>query len=468
MKITRFLTALLSAALLLGCLAGSVCAVSDASVESGSHSLDAAYPLLGSEQAVENMYAAIMYERSGDTLMYAWNPDAAVHPASLVKIITAMLVIEACALDQVVTVSQEALSSVPYDAVSCDLVADEVMTVQDLLYCMMVASANDAAAVLAQYCAGSQEAFVGKMNAAAAALGCSATNFVNPHGIHHDQQYTTARDIAKILNAALELETFRNVFGTVEYTVPATNKSEARELKTGNYLISGEVEIYYDSRVTGGRTGVATDRTNCIASSAEQNGLSLITVVLGSESVYEDDGYTTKKFGGFPETSALLNMGFSGYSKTQVLYKDQTLTQCAVLNGTSDVVLGSAVDVSAVLPDGIEKDQLSYRYGNLTGFAAPIQKGDVLSSLEIWYNNICVAQTPLQAMNDVTTISYAQAEGENKPSAAKTASTVLIVIACIFAACILAVLLVRTVNKFKHAAAKKRSRQYRRNRRRSR
>lgn len=468
MKKMRCLCILLCIVLLLGCYVMPVCAAPDDSIANGSFSLDASSPVLGIDQKVPNMQAAIVYERSGQTLMYAWNPDAPVYPSSLVKIMTAMLVIQNSAMDQVVTVSQDALSSVPSDAVSCDLVADEVLTVQDLLYCMMVGSANDAAAVLAENTMGSQQAFVDKMNLAASELGCTGTNFVNASGLHHEQQYSTARDLAKILNAAMELELFREVFGTVEYTVPATNKSEARELFTGNYLISGEVEIYFDSRVTGGRTGVAADGTRCVASSAEQNGLSLITVVLGAESQFEDDGYTVKVFGSYPETSALLDMSFTGFSRTQVLYKDQVLKQCPVRNGASDVILGSTVEVSAVLPYDISPEQLSYRYDDLTSFSAPIQKGDTLSSLEIWHDNICIAKTELYAMNSVDVIAQISADDAQQSASGKTVSTVLIVIVWILAILIAAVFVLRIINKLKYAAAKKRSRRYRRNRRRSR
>lgn len=469
MKKTRCFSVLLCIVMLLGCCVSPVFATSNESISNGSHSPDAALPLLGMEQKIDNAQAAILYERTSQTLMYAWNPDTSVYPASLVKIMTAMLVIERNEMDQVVTVTQDVLSSVPSDAVSCDLAVDEVMTVQDLLYCMMVGSANDAAAVLADHTSGSQEAFVSLMNSTAAQLGCTGTNFVNVHGIHHEQQYTTARDLVKILDAAMELEGFRDVFGKVSYTVPATNKSEARELTTANFLISGEVDIYYDSRVTGGRTGTASDRTKCIASSAENNGLTMLTVVLGAQSKYADDGYTETYFGGFPETSALLDLGFTGFSKTQVLYEGQTLKQCPVLNGDADVVLGSAVEVSTVLPDGITPEQLSYRYSDLTGFSAPIEKGDTLTSLEVWYGNICVAKTQLYAMNRVEQVILQPTDDPIQDNGSGNVfSTVIIVLICVVTALVLVVLILRTVNKIKYAAAKKRSRRYRRNRRRSR
>lgn len=409
MKKSAIFSILLCFTLLLG--AFSVIATeNDMSVSNGCHTLDAAYAYLGQQRLVDNCSAAIVFERNSDTLVYAWNVDAPVYPASLVKIMTALIALERGNLADVVAVKENVLATVPADAVSCDLQPDEVLTLQDLLYCMMVASGNDAAAVLADFVAGDQQTFVGWMNARAQEIGCSATNFTNVHGIHDDAQVTTARDIAKILNVALENEQFSELFCTVNYTVPATNRSAARNLVTGNYLISNEnkdsVRIYYDGRVTGGRTGVAEDGSRCIATTAESGELSVITVVLGAASKYHEDGYSVSVFGGYNETSKLLDYTFDGHRSGQIVSKDQAIVQCRVINGDSMVVLGSDRSVFTMLPEGFTTDQLDYRYSH-TGenFYAPIEKGTVLSKLEIWNGTQCIAQTDLYAMNSVDDIA---------------------------------------------------------------
>jgi len=230
------------------------------------------------------------------------------------------------------------------------------------------------------------------------------------HGIHDDAQVTTARDVAKILNAAMENEQFAQLFCTINYTVPATNRSAARNLITGNYLISNEnkdsVRIYYDGRVTGGRTGVANDGTRCIATTAESGELSVISVVLGAKSVYHEDGYSVSVFGGYNETSKLLDHTFDGHRSGQVISKDQAIVQCRVINGDSMVVLGSDRSVYTMLPEGFETKQLDYRYSHSgESFHAPIEKGTVLSKLEIWNGQQCIAQADLYAMNGVGEIT---------------------------------------------------------------
>ena len=173
-------------------------------------------------------------------------------------------------IETVVTVREDVLSTVPYDAVSADLTAGEEMTLGDLIGCMLVGSANDAAAVIAENLAGSQAAFVARMNLRAQELGCTGTQFTNVHGLHDKEQYTTARDIARILAKAVENEAFCDAFGAVYYTVEPTNKADVRYLSTENYMMNDDMDVnYYDTRVTGSRTGVNNDYTRNVASVAE-------------------------------------------------------------------------------------------------------------------------------------------------------------------------------------------------------
>ena len=136
----------------------------------GCKGMEAPDPYLGKTQLVENVTAAFLYERNSESLLYAWNADVKQYPASLVKIMTALIVIENADLSDVVAVSQESVDSLPWDAITVDLVAGEKITVEDLLYCLIVKSANDAAVVLADHVAGSQSAFVDMMSIRAKAV----------------------------------------------------------------------------------------------------------------------------------------------------------------------------------------------------------------------------------------------------------------------------------------------------------
>lgn len=407
---------------------------------SSSYSTDAQIGILGAEQLIENADAVFLYEANSDTLMYAWNPDAEMIPSSLVKIMTALLAVESGRLSDAVTVKQSVLDTIPKDAVSAKLVADEVITLEDLVHCMMVGSANDAAAMIAEHLGGDQPTFVQMMNDRAAEIGCTGTVFTNAHGIQDNIQHTTARDMAKILEIAIENEKFEEIFGTVYHVVKATNKSDERNMLTGNYMVTQEkddVTIYYDPRVTGGRTGVNNDGKRCLASVSESNGMKLISVVMGSQSTYHEESMAVKSFGGYNETRELLDIGYGGYKTAQVLYEGQILLQREVLNGSGTVSFGTDVSVSAVLPENVTKDLLTYRYSGLDkDLAAPIKKGDRLSDVEVWYGGLCVAKADVYAMNSVS---------EAKPLIVEKAETgmpwwgvVLIILGCV--AAVLAVL----------------------------
>ena len=437
-------------------------------VINGCHSLDAQVPFLGSRPLVSNARATVLYEIGSQTLMHAYNADEAMYPASFVKIMTGLIVAEQGIMTEAVTATREVLDTVPLGAASTGLEPDEVVTVQDLLYCMLVGSANDAAAVLAHHISGSQSAFVAEMNRYAAELGCTGTNFTNPHGLHDPEQVTTARDAARILEAAYKNEIFAEAYGTVYYSVPATNKSGVRNLISGNYLLNGKEgpEIYYDARVVGSRTGTTEDDERCVASVAKTDDLELICIVMGSQSEYTENAGEVVVFGGYTETSQLID-NCEGFAARQILYGGQALRQYSVVNGNADVVVGPLESMSTVLPADITAESLTYRYQeDQNALQAPIEKGAKIASLEVWHNNSCVAQVDLFAMNSVPVQQLSGSETEqNNGNGLKIA---LYVVGIILGIVVAFVLVVRTVHWIRMIASRNRSRRYRRSRRRSR
>lgn len=442
----------------------------DKSVQQGCHTIDSQAPLLGSVPFTDNARSIILYECNSDTLMYAYNVDEQQFPSSFVKILTCLIAVEKGNLADMVTVRQEILNTLPNDAVSAELRDGEIISLEDLLYCMMVHSANDAAAVLADHVCGSQEAFVEEMNAYAQRLGCTATKFMNVHGLHHPEQLTTARDTARILAAAMKNEDFARIFNTAFYTVPATNKSTSRRLETTNHLINNqEYATYFDLRVTGGRTGVTDDGYRCIAAASEADGLQMVSVVMGTHSVFEEETYVIKIIGGFLETSELLDMGYAGYKEAQILYEGQILKQQAVTNGDSNVMLGCGTDISTVLPYGVRSEDLIYRYNDIPGaFQAPIEKGKVLSEIEIWYSSVCLAHVELVAMNDVASVLEQDNVQPGKSDDSNAGRIVLWVFLGILAAAVLFFLGTLFAKHLRKAAARRRLKKFRRSRRRSR
>lgn len=378
-------------------------AVENSNLSQSCFTPSAAQALISNQTMIKNCKSAVLYEANTDTFMYAQNPDQRVYPSSMVKILTAIVAIEKGNLDAQVEATRAALNSIGIGAVSSKIQVGEIMTLRDLLYCMMVDSANDAAAVIAEHIGGSQDGFVSMLNAYAADLGCRDTNFTNATGLHNVDQYTTARDMVRILLKATENATFSEIFGALRYTVPETNKSPVRELETGNYMMTKNGKFpYYDSRVTGGRTGIDQDKTRCLAVSAESNKMKLLAIVFGAESQYAADGYTVEVHGGYQEAETLLETGFEKYKLTQVLFENQVLGQRPVNSGDNDLFLTSSQSCSAILPVDYILADVQYKITDrANNFTAPISAGTVVADVEIWYYGLCLYKSELVSLNDV-------------------------------------------------------------------
>jgi D-alanyl-D-alanine carboxypeptidase (penicillin-binding protein 5/6) len=371
----------------------------DASIENGCHTIEAQMPLWGKNKMLEAAGAAMLFEINSQTMMYAWNPDVTMHPASLVKIMTALVALENGDLDSIVTVGPNALASLPPDSDTLKLVAGEQFTLDQFLYAMMTGSANDAAVVIAEHIAGSQMGFAAMMNKRAKEIGCTGTFFVNAHGMHEDAQVTTARDMVKIVLEAIQNEDFLRYFSALEYSLPATDLHGARHLTSTNFLMSkGVTEEYYDARVTGGRTGVTDARERCLVATAESGGLKYVAIVLGAIPSVTAEGIT--RFGSYEEVGQLFDMGFKNHRITQILGAGDILTQYPVLNGENYVVTGPSRSVSVVLPTTVTMKDLSIRYQEtFTSLTAPVEMGERLTMVQIWYNNVCIGQSPIITKN---------------------------------------------------------------------
>ena len=391
---------LLVAVMLLGCLVpvASALELSETTVSSGCHSVDAAKPLDTQTQVLDTAKSAFVYERGSGTVIYAWNADGKVYPASMVKLMTALVALEDGNLSDNVVVTRAALNQLPPGALTMRLAVGEELTLEQLLYGMMVASANDAAVVIAQHVAGSQEAFVARMNEKARELGCTGTSFSNTHGLHDEMTYTTARDVCRVLLAGLENEIFQTLFQTISYQLPATNMSEARKLTSTNTMMFDSSKAYYDSRVTGGRTGSTDAAGRCIAVTASANGLDLVGVVMGAQPTYSETGGNLVRYGSFEEMKDLLDHTFGSYSFHQLATKGQVLNQLQVENGANDVAIKPENSISAVLPLELDESALVWKV-DCGSLIAPVEAGQQLGTLQVWYGTICLGGTALVAAN---------------------------------------------------------------------
>lgn len=478
MKKIKHLCLIFCAVLMLCCMAEAVTALptdADQSVVSGCHSADAAIPLSDSGQLAETAKAVILYERNSDTLLYGWKQDERIYPSSMVKIMTALVAMEQADLTQEVVVTKRALSYMQIGSVSANLKAGDRMTLKDLMYCLMVESANDAALVIAEHVGGSQDRFIDLMNEKAAELGCTGTHFSNVHGLHDENTYSTARDICRITDAALDIPEIKKMFTTESYTVTPTNKPEAaREIWTTNHMMSTHsTKKYIDERITGGKTGATDEGGRCLVATSEGKGMEILSIVMGAEPEYEENGLALKRYGSFEETVVLLDYAYANYEYRQIFYDGQAVSQFPVENGTNSVIARPALSASTVLPVGIDTNQLTWIYGDSNiSFTAPVEKEQVLSNVQVWYGSKCLAQTDLVAMNAVPVKQedVADPQPNELPKAdSNKGPNVLIIIAGITVGVVLLFFGLRLVNKAVYRAKQNARRRRRRsNRQRSR
>ncbi len=459
MKKIRLFSLIFSILLLFPCLIAT--AAEDVSVEKGCHSVNALSPLSESKKLLETSKAVVLYELNSDTMVYGWNMDEKIYPSSMVKLMTAIVALENGTLSDTVTVTKSALSHVAIGAVSANLKAGEELSLESLLYCMMCQSANDAATVIAEHIAGSQEAFLQMMNEKAMQIGCTGTNYTNVHGLHDDQTYTTARDICRILEYGLGDEQFKMLFTAKSYTVPATNKSDARVLQTSNYMMSKDyTSRYYDARVTGGKTGATDKAGRCLAVTAQANGMELLGIVMGAVPTYQEEGIILNTYGSFEEMKQLLDFGCNGYEYRQVFYENQALAQYSVENGANDVITKPSSELSTVLPIELDETKLRWVYEAADAISAPVKEGQHISNAQVWYGDICLAQAELVAMEDVSVFEKNTAGNAVNSSEKSNIFSILFVIAPIIA--IFAIIAVRRIQLVRRKARRQHRKMQRR------
>lgn len=249
---------------------------------------------------------AVVMDMDTGVFLYAKNMEAKMYPASITKIMTTLVAIEnidPANLDKKIKASEEALAPIGPDSSQIWLSPGEKITMRSALYAIMLASANDAANVVAEKVGGSIEQFVQMMNDKAAKLGCINTHFVNPHGLHDKDHYTCAHDMALIARAAYQNPLFRQITGTVEYKIPKT-----KYMKEDRWLLNHQKMMYEDDEYTydgcvGGKTGFTDDAWNTLVTYAKREDKALVCVELRVNGSWKT----------FEESAALLDYGFQNF-----------------------------------------------------------------------------------------------------------------------------------------------------------
>jgi len=348
--------------------------------------------------------SAALINMDTGALIYTQNGDERLFPASLTKIMTAMLAIEHGTLTDSITASENAMhQGLSIYGSNVNLQAGETMTLEQLLTVTLVSSANEACNVLAEYVSGTIEEFVVLMNEKAGELGCTDTHFANPHGLHDEDHYTTANDMAKIAYAAMQYPDFARICNITQITIPATNKSEARELHTTNYLLSNQyVGGYYLPYAKGVKTGFTTPAGHCLVSTAENDVMHILGVVLGADTFINSAGI--ERVNSFLQMEELFEWAFTYYAQRQIVFPTLPVAQVSVKYGadTNFVLVYPAEEQWTLLPKDYDTETLeNVIHLDSETVEAPVQKGDSMGTMEVRANGVTLCTAELLALTNV-------------------------------------------------------------------
>ena len=442
------------------------------SIQNGCRTIAGMSPLDGKERKLNTAQAVFVYEQNTDTVIYSYNADTKLAPGTLTKIVMALVVVELCELEDVVTVSSLNISRLPPGSDNIKLKHDEQLTVEDLLHCLILDNANDAAVALAEHVSGNQQGFLVLMNDRVKQMGCTSTEFNNIHGLDNATSWTTARDMARIVREASKNETLTEIFKATYYEVPPTNRTETeRELYTRNYMISeATISKYYNPNVKIGLQSYTNLSGASLAITAEKGKLNLVCVILGALREFNPEKtWQVTSYGNFDEMTELLEYVFANFKVNQILYDGQSLEQFDVIDGESQAVGQPKVNYNTVLPATAKMDNLTKYFSPLEGgLTAPIKEDEMIGTVSIWYRNSCLAEAELYAMGDVasrsnsglTILGEELQEEKNMSGALDVLLTV-----CLFV--LVPVVLYLTINAWRRSRARARRRKRREDRRRS-
>lgn len=339
----------------------------------------------GTKKPKVSAKGAIVYCQNTGDIVYSKNMNKQLAPYSITKLMTALLAAQSLSLDKEVTISAEAAAE---GESTMDLVEGEVVTVRDLLYGTLILSGNDAAYALAEAVSGSEKKFVKLMNKTAKNIGCENTHFKNPNGMKESGHYTSAYDMMLITKAALSNDTVREIAGTKKYTAEKTNKSDKRVMKTHMPLLKDK-----NYGVYAGKTGYWGVDDCSVAFGIEEDGLQMIIVLIGAT---EDDRPDDMK--------ALINYGKSKIEGVKVVEKDEIMGKARVRHGAKTRVEAYTKEIGyAYVPKEASKSLIKTNVVMRGDLKAPIEKGTLVGTLEIYAADEMVNTVDLLAKEDIKT-----------------------------------------------------------------
>lgn len=327
--------------------------------------------------------SAILMDADSGMILYEKNSHERHYPASITKIMTALLTLENCELDEVVTYSRDAVFSIEPGSNHIALNPGDQLTVEESLYGLLLASANEVANGLGEHIAGSMDEFAVMMTERAGQLGCTDTNFTNANGLHDDNHYTSCYDMALITREALKSPIFRKIDSTITYVVP---KETPLPIVMGHKMLNPRESVYY-AGCMGGKTGYTTRSGNTLVTYAERNGLRLISVVMNCNGTH------------YTDTTALLDFGFANFEVKNIsqndtryiLHADSRLDFLSLEDSSIPLISLNSSD-SVLVPAGTDfsslRSEINYHKGSE-------ESGDTLADITYYYGDLAVGTTSL-------------------------------------------------------------------------
>lgn len=335
----------------------------------------------------------IVFDLNTENDIYSKNANEKLYPASITKIMTCILTLENCDLDEIITVDK----NTPYEIYGSNIALEpyEEISVKDLLYGLMLPSANDAASVLAKHISGSIEDFADLMNEKAKELGMTNTHYVNPHGLHDKNHYTTANDMKQLVIYAMKNSTFREIVSTSHYTIQSTNKKEERKLITTNNLLYNTsphkiiVNGKYIGRQYEGCLGIKNGYTdyarNTLVSYVKRGDLDLISIVMkgSGTQVYTD-------------THNLFDYGFKNFYKQNIIADNIYVTDLELtdVNGKKQMIPLVTKNSVAIIHSQKDSEILEQNI-LINDISFPVSKGDVVGKLIYKKDGKVIASTDI-------------------------------------------------------------------------
>lgn len=327
--------------------------------------------------------SAILIDAESLEVLYQKNAFTKLPMASTTKIMTALIALESGDVNRQVKIDPRALGT---EGSSVYLEKDETLSMRELVYALLLASANDAAVAIACEIAGSVEDFAVMMNQKAAELGLLSTHFVTPHGLHHEDHYTTAYDLSRLTAEALKNNLFLEICSSKSAAITVDRNKGTRYLSNHNKLLRS-----YEGCI-GVKTGYTKASGRCLVSAAERDGLRLIAVTLNAPDDWRDH-------------RELLDMGFENYTRRVIAEKGGFTKALPISAGKNDtLIVANATKMSALLP--VEHGEITLVSEAVLPLVAPISRGDIIGRVVAYENGKKIAESPLVASFDVQRQKY--------------------------------------------------------------